>query len=1006
MMRLGTLVLILALATAALADPRMWEPSGKVVRGEAPVGVSSSVMDANAMTLIVWVDYETGRGDVWGQLVDMMGLPQWEPHGRRLIASEVGERDINVYTWQDGYLLTFTRANNGWNGYDLFMLRLDSQGNSLWQENDGTGIRVSHFGVSGAALHALRILQDGSVAFAYADWDPWGESFVLYANRVDLNGQLAFGEPLELLPYAGLGTDFAVDFDAAGSIFFAWDERVTSDSTSYHVRSLSNAGEVTWDHEYVTEAGSQAAMTARYVDNEGFYVAWAEATQESFQLKLQLYNANGLTLWQSPTILESSSAGGRFPRLLPSTTNGQAAGVIASWQTQTVAPSDSGGLMVQKIDQGGSPLWQTGGINLCTRVDYYSVSKYSMISDDQGGILTMLSLYFHNGVDWVYETGLSRLGWTGDFLWGEDCGTRVTTTDDNVGWLSVASGNSNNIIVSWATRVDTNIVKSVAYNKQVGQPIVPTDGWTWASGILGSVYDLTGLPLDNNRAAVLWEDTRVNYTDNLYFQIFNSSGQAALEPFGRPVFSEAVEAGSPEFAACPDGHGGFYAVQAWTWDHTGFLKVGHVDSNGDVTGDTLIVDVYANHPSMTPYCVAQTGGYGCYVVWNQAEGGSSYKQLAWLVDSTCTPQWSEPLTLGTESSSYAIGDVAAMPNGNCVVLLSTDTYTLGGANVNAEAHLEWMTNVTTTARLSSVQTCDVTVDNAGNIIAVWQDRRNSTTYPDVYGQRLSMYGVAQLADSGVLLAEHTEDFMLNPVQVMYDQGVWLLFAIQNTGGLNNTLYANKFTDDLQPAIGAVGIPLSVNDEFVFSYSAITDGAGGVIVSWGSNPAEGSSIAVAMHLNRRGEQTIGYWETGGSVICDTLAEQFRPVVVRGSEGDQFYCFWEDSRTYDQVYGQYLDEATISVDPPGEPVITDFSLSQNYPNPFNAATEIEFALPQSSDIVLNVYDVTGRLAQTVASGKFAAGEHRVNFDAAGLSSGVYFYQLRTGNTKIARKMVLLK
>ena len=103
---------------------------------------------------------------------------------------------------------------------------------------------------------------------------------------------------------------------------------------------------------------------------------------------------------------------------------------------------------------------------------------------------------------------------------------------------------------------------------------------------------------------------------------------------------------------------------------------------------------------------------------------------------------------------------------------------------------------------------------------------------------------------------------------------------------------------------------------------------------------------------------------------------------------------------------MDEATISVDPPGEPVITDFSLSQNYPNPFNAATEIEFALPQSSDIVLNVYDVTGRLAQTVASGKFAAGEHRVNFDAAGLSSGVYFYQLRTGNTKIARKMVLLK
>lgn len=83
-----------------------------------------------------------------------------------------------------------------------------------------------------------------------------------------------------------------------------------------------------------------------------------------------------------------------------------------------------------------------------------------------------------------------------------------------------------------------------------------------------------------------------------------------------------------------------------------------------------------------------------------------------------------------------------------------------------------------------------------------------------------------------------------------------------------------------------------------------------------------------------------------------------------------------------------------------------LSQNYPNPFNPSTVIGFALPESGDVKLEVYDMTGRLVRTLVNESRVAGYHEVAFDASQLSSGVYTYNLKTGNTNISRKLTLVK
>jgi hypothetical protein len=94
-----------------------------------------------------------------------------------------------------------------------------------------------------------------------------------------------------------------------------------------------------------------------------------------------------------------------------------------------------------------------------------------------------------------------------------------------------------------------------------------------------------------------------------------------------------------------------------------------------------------------------------------------------------------------------------------------------------------------------------------------------------------------------------------------------------------------------------------------------------------------------------------------------------------------------------------------------VPSQFELAQNYPNPFNPTTEITFALPKAGLVMLEVYDLTGRVVATLVNQDLPAGTHKVMWNARNgngqsLASGVYLYRIASGEFVATRKMVLLK
>ncbi len=85
---------------------------------------------------------------------------------------------------------------------------------------------------------------------------------------------------------------------------------------------------------------------------------------------------------------------------------------------------------------------------------------------------------------------------------------------------------------------------------------------------------------------------------------------------------------------------------------------------------------------------------------------------------------------------------------------------------------------------------------------------------------------------------------------------------------------------------------------------------------------------------------------------------------------------------------------------------FALEQNYPNPFNPSTTISYTIPKSGRVTLKVYSVLGSEVAVLHDGYQSAGTHSVQFNAADLPSGVYFYRLEAGDQSSTKKLLLLK
>ena len=154
-------------------------------------------------------------------------------------------------------------------------------------------------------------------------------------------------------------------------------------------------------------------------------------------------------------------------------------------------------------------------------------------------------------------------------------------------------------------------------------------------------------------------------------------------------------------------------------------------------------------------------------------------------------------------------------------------------------------------------------------------------------------------------------------------------------------------------------------------------------------------------NMEEDGVVGWVNGNSSYSGNGYVDSFQLTYTDGANANGFVVI-DDFRIV-----QYGVPTSVEGDLLGENGLpTRVELRQNYPNPFNPTTNIEFALPQNSEVKITLYNISGQKVATIVDKAMSAGTHTVNFDASALSSGIYIYQMQTANEVMTRKMTLIK
>lgn len=211
---------------------------------------------------------------------------------------------------------------------------------------------------------------------------------------------------------------------------------------------------------------------------------------------------------------------------------------------------------------------------------------------------------------------------------------------------------------------------------------------------------------------------------------------------------------------------------------------------------------------------------------------------------------------------------------------------------------------------------------------------------------------------------------------------------------NNFLRA-KYVEDNSGSLSVSGEPGTVFQGLNFNYGIASQGAPyNEDYPDAIDTLNGSQILLRYGNNKIAG--IGYkgFVPGGTKVCNLVYIGFPFETIVNSQARK------------DLMNSILNYFDLQTSVQSEHQINDFQLYQNYPNPFNPRTKITFSIPEKSFIRVQIYDVLGRLIQTLEEKEYETGFHQIEWDASNLNSGVYLIKVSYNRSYKIIKSILMK
>jgi hypothetical protein len=183
-----------------------------------------------------------------------------------------------------------------------------------------------------------------------------------------------------------------------------------------------------------------------------------------------------------------------------------------------------------------------------------------------------------------------------------------------------------------------------------------------------------------------------------------------------------------------------------------------------------------------------------------------------------------------------------------------------------------------------------------------------------------------------------------------------------------------------------------------------------------SPGENDTLLITL-IDIRYENIFGLERKQWLFLFDVIPYFDDEVVYTITDSIGLTSAWnifESSELVGAIINGKLYGTFVSVEYYNSCLLKSFNLSQNFPNPFNPSTKIKYSIPQTSNVVVKVFDILGNEIETLVNEEKQTGTYEITWYAENLPSGVYFYRIQTGDPSTSsghsfvetKKMVLLR
>jgi hypothetical protein len=433
-----------------------------------------------------------------------------------------------------------------------------------------------------------------------------------------------------------------------------------------------------------------------------------------------------------------------------------------------------------------------------------------------------------------------------------------------------------------------------------------------------------------------------------------------------------------------------------------------------------------------------------HIVWNDNRDGNHGIYYKRSMDSGLN--WSADIRLtNTPGTSQYVNIIA---NGSNVHVVWQNNF-----EGNAEIYYVRSTNEGANWSINSRLTNDPGLSRAPalsfsnqNIYVVWLDNRDGNN--EIYFKNSTNEGISWNADtrltndpaisilpkisstsSSIHIVWSDGRFGTGAYEIMYKRSTDYGNTWETDVRLSNEIYFSNNPDIAVSGSNVISVwEVADSNSDLFSRRSTNNGA-----TWdalyrltndpaGSGEPSAAIINSTIHLvwqeSRFGEYEIFYkrstdaginWEQDTRLTNDSANSVTPKVVLSGSI---VHVVWSDTRdgNFEVYYKRNPTGNVNGITNTNSEIPGRFSLYQNYPNPFNPLTKIKFSIPSVGNgrdrSVIKIYNSLGHEVQVLVNESLQPGTYEVDWDASNFPSGVYFYELVSGNFVQTKKMVLLK